>query len=150
MPLCTAVIVMEWWLHKINIKGNELLQKIKAERIWKMYVLHGWILSNLKTGELGGHHYVLFGDSYVWADFIIFLISFIARSRACSLKTGHEVLQHVIRHEPQVGVSCGNEVINCTSFITSICNGWALVLSSVAYRNGVSGTFLNIFARLFP
>jgi len=84
----------------------------------------------------------MFGDSYMWAGFIIFLNSFNATSRAYKIKIGHEVLQPVIRHEPQVGISRGKEVINCTSFNTSVCHGWALLLISVAYRNGVSSTFL--------
>jgi hypothetical protein len=102
-----------------------------------MCILHEWTLSNLKTGELGGHHYAMFGDSYMWTRFIIFLSSFNARSRACSLKPGHDVLQPVSRREPQVGISCGKEVINCTSFST-----WSLILSLVTYRNGVSSILL--------
>jgi hypothetical protein len=78
----------------------------------------------------------------MWIGFIIFFSSFNARSRACSLKPGHDVLQPVSIREPQVGISCGKEVINYTSFSTSICHGWALILSSVTYRNGVSSTLL--------
>lgn len=27
MPLCEVAIVMEWWVHQINIKGNEFKKK---------------------------------------------------------------------------------------------------------------------------